>query len=77
MSEQDHLLKTLDLALTPSEAGAVNFTHLRALLLGLINSKPHGVSSTEEYGVGKDASTTEKVCVLYEYHKSYILFVPL
>eukprot|EP00111_Clytia_hemisphaerica_P002472 TCONS_00007069-protein len=60
MSAQDHLLKTLDLALTPTEAGAVNFSHLRTLLLGLINSTSHGPSN-EENRVRKNSSTIKNV----------------
>ena len=40
MSEQAHLLHLVDLSLGHPDVGAVNFVHLRTLLLGIVKAFP-------------------------------------
>lgn len=52
MSEQAHLLKLVDLSLGHPDAGAVNFNHLRTLLLGIIKA----------FSISGEINEVEKVC---------------
>ena len=65
MSGQAHLLQLVDLSFGHPEVGAVNFNHLRTLLLGIVKVFPSSGENSDEL------QQVEKVKIIFEFFLNF------